>query len=153
MAKHSGGSNKSPELADMTCTAVMNFMGRMADVLEVIRARPYWTDTSDGKKVQSELSDLGYRVTTFIEDMNTRVIPAINKVIKITERNSKNIALAYQPETIEQEVRVMAAIEARIDKVLARLTALKEYKRIWVTQGRASHLIESPSVVPAKARK
>jgi hypothetical protein len=144
---------KLPEAADCGRGVVNLLIGKLNDFFETIRAQRFPTDTTDGKEIQSELSELGHKVDEFIDIAKNRLFPAVDEWAEITKRTSKMIALPYQPETMEQEVRVMAAIEARIDKVLARLMTLKEYKRIFVTQGRPSHLIESPSVVPAKARK
>lgn len=142
-----------PETTDNHRAVVNLLIKSLNDFFETIRAQRFPTDTTDGKKIQSDLAELGHKVNTFIDIAKSRLFPAVDLWAEITKRTTKNIVLPYQPETMEQEVRVTAAIEARIDKVLARLTALKEYKRISGTQGRPSHLIESPSVVPAKARK
>jgi hypothetical protein len=61
--------------------------------------------------------------------------------------------LAAPHRTITTVPLVRAAIDARIDKVLRRLTSLKEYKRIDASQDRRLHSVESPSVVPALESK
>jgi hypothetical protein len=48
----------------------------------------------------------------------------------------------YSPEYLEPLVRLEAMIDARIDKALARLLSLKEYKRI-------AAIREPPSLPPA----
>jgi hypothetical protein len=48
----------------------------------------------------------------------------------------------YSPEYLEPLVRLEAMIDARIDKALARLLSLKEYKRI-------AAIREPPSITPA----
>ena len=77
----------------------------------------------------------------------THIVPNIRSLAERTERNMTMFSHAYDSDVIERQVRVMAAIDARIDKVLNRLTSLKEYKRMSAPQTRPSHLLESPSVV------
>jgi hypothetical protein len=49
----------------------------------------------------------------------------------------------YSPEYLEPIIRLEAMIDARIDKALARLVSLKEYKRVTATY--------SPPLIPADA--
>ena len=55
---------------------------------------------------------------------------------------------AYHPDYLEKLVRLEASIDARIDKLLQRLTSLKEYKRI-VRESRPTKNVSSPSIAPA----
>jgi hypothetical protein len=52
------------------------------------------------------------------------------------------LSRTYSPEYLEPLVRLEAMIDARIDKALARLLSLKEYKRI-------AAIREPPSFPPA----
>ena len=113
-------------------------------MLKIVRGRPYWTDTDDGKKIQSQLSQLGHEVSSLIELTKTDIVPSIRALAERTKRDMTMFVHAYDSDVIEKQVRVMAAIDARIDKVLHRLTSLKEYKRISASQTHRSHLLESP---------
>jgi hypothetical protein len=114
------------------------------DMLKIVRERPYWTDTDDGKKIQSQLSQLGQEVSSLIELTKTDIVPYIRALAERTKRDMTMFVHAYDSDVIEKQVRVMAAIDARIDKVLHRLTSLKEYKRISASQTHRSPLLESP---------
>lgn len=51
---------------------------------------------------------------------------------------------AYAPESMEKIVRLEAAIDARIGKVLARLVGLKEFKRTQAAIAATNALVEPP---------
>ena len=136
-----------PERTQTALGHMDEVMCALNNMLEIVRTRPYWTDTDDGKKIQSQLSQLGQEVSSVIELTKTHIVPNIRSLAERTERNMTMFSHAYDSDVIERQVRVMAAIDARIDKVLNRLTSLKEYKRMSAPQTRPSHLLESPSVV------
>jgi hypothetical protein len=136
-----------PERTQAALGHMDEVMCALNNMLEIVRNRPYWTETDDGKKIQSQLSQLGHEVSSVIELTKTDIVPHIRSLAERTERNMTMFAHAYDSDVIERQVRVMAAIDTRIDKVLNRLTSLKEYKRMSAPQTRASHLLESPSVV------
>jgi hypothetical protein len=136
-----------PKATESTLSQIDEMLRNFNAMLDIVRRWPYQTDTSDGKKMQSELSQLGHKVSGTIEVVK-EVVPTIRNLAALTVRQRTMFDKAYQPEVIEQQVKVMAAIDARIDKVLRRLTALKEYKRIAASQATPSQLTASPSVVP-----
>ena len=140
-----------PELADSNRDLANQLIEAMNGLLDDIRKRPYSTDTSDGKKAQLELAKLTNDVNVFIDDTKRMLLSNVDGLAKGTARVPAIFDLAYKPETMEQETRVMAFIEGRIDKILRRLTALKEYKRIAASQSRPPTLIEGPLEIPAKA--
>lgn len=63
-----------------------------------------------------------------------------------SEKPRTLVEQAYHPDYLEKLVRLEAAIDARIDKLLQRLTSIKEYKRI-AREARAKQ-ISSPSIAP-----
>lgn len=136
-----------PKATESTLSDIDEMLRGFTALLDIVRRWPYQTDTSDGKKMQSELSQLGHKVSGTIEAFK-EVVPTIQKLASLTVIHWTMFDKAYQPEVIEQQVKVMSAIDARIDKVLRRLTALKEYKRIAASQATPSQLTASPSVVP-----
>ena len=54
------------------------------------------------------------------------------------------IEQAYHPDYLEKLVRLEASIDARIDKILHRLMAMKEYKRIV----KETRFVKSPAIAP-----
>jgi hypothetical protein len=46
------------------------------------------------------------------------------------QNRTQTLDQAYEPESLERIVRLEAALDARIDKTVARLVNLKEYKRL-----------------------
>jgi cytochrome P450 len=63
-----------------------------------------------------------------IELVNKSLLPLLEQVQQLPDAEGafdKN----YLPEALEKVVRLEASIDARISKVLARLVALKEFKR------------------------
>lgn len=136
-----------PKATASTLSQIDELLRSFSTMLDIVRSRPYQTDTSNGKKMQSELSRLGHELSGTIETFK-EMVPTIRKLASLTVIQWTMFDKAYQPEVIEQQVKVMAAIDARIDKVLRRLTALKEYKRIAASQATPSQLTASPSVVP-----
>ena len=136
-----------PKATESTLSQIDELLRGFTAMLDIVRNRPYQTDTSDGKKMQSELSQLGYELSGTIEVFK-ELVPTIQKLASLTVIHWTMFDKAYQPEVIEQQVKVMAAIDARIDKVLRRLMALKEYKRIAASQATPLQLTASPSVVP-----
>jgi len=141
-----------PKVTESTLSEIDEILRGMNDMFEIVRSRPYWTDTSDGKKIQSELLQLGHDVSQ-TTDVVKEMVKTIRNLASLTVIQWTTFDKAYQPEVIEQQVKVMAAIDARIDKILRRLTALKEYKRMAASQTTPSRLIESPSVAPTAATR
>jgi hypothetical protein len=98
-------------------------------LLEVARNRPYSTDTANGKDAQMRNLQLAKEVSDTIERFK-EMVHTIDKFVNIATSHWSRYDKAYDPEFIEQQLRVMAAVGARTDKILRRLTSLKEYKRV-----------------------
>ena len=60
------------------------------------------------------------------------------------ENSATLIAQAYHPDYLAKLVRLEASIDARIDKILHRLMAMKEYKRIV----KETRFAKSPTIAP-----
>jgi hypothetical protein len=96
-----------------------------------------------------------YRAVKGIEELYLKsVIPVYGKVYdasnsadvtKVTPNNA--IEQAYHPDCLEKLIRLDASIDTRVDKALARIINLKEYKRI--ARQSAPKQIASQSIVPA----
>jgi hypothetical protein len=93
-----------------------------------------------GKLVNSEI----VQAKGYLDVMKNFTIPLI-EAHEAREKSSAEDSLrrTYSPEYLEPIIRLEANIDARIDKALARLVSLKEYKRVTATY--------SPPLVTADA--
>jgi hypothetical protein len=86
-----------------------------------------------GKKLakdlpREEVEKLTPLLNAGFEHVNKRLLPLLEQVRQVPDAEGafdKN----YLPEALEKVMRLEAMIDARISKVLARLVALKEFKR------------------------
>jgi hypothetical protein len=124
------------------------FMEDLNAVCEHIRGRPYWTETTDGKKVQQELFHLQRDVADMIERAKAAVTH-VEGVMKIATESAHRFDEAYQPDEIEKDLDRMAKIERYRQKVLQNLIAIKTYKREVGIE--PTLLLESPSIEPCQA--
>ena len=53
----------------------------------------------------------------------------VEQLVEVVQRSSTRFEQAYQPDEIEKQLDLLAKIDARTEKILRRLTSLKEYKR------------------------
>ena len=137
-----------PKAAEDALSEVQKLLGAMNDLLETHRNFSRDFKSTGGADTQSEITAILTDLRKTI-DVNTGMVSTINTLAAVSSMHFVLFNLAYQPETIEQDIKVMAAIDARIDKILRRLTSLKEYKRVAASLAPASHRIASPSVIPA----
>ena len=138
------------ETADATLGVVKTMLRGFNIMHEIVRNQTYSTETSDGKATQLELSKLTRDVSTAITGFK-KISETISGLASLAEHEWHLFDKVYEPEVIEQQVKVMAAIDVRIDKVLNRLISLKEHKRFAALQNPPPRLITSPSVAPAES--
>jgi hypothetical protein len=88
----------------------------------------------------------------YLDVMKNFTIPLI-EVHEARARASAEDSLhrTYSPEYLEPIIRLEAMIDARIDKALARLVSLKEYKRVTATY--SPPLIAADASTPSGNRK
>ena len=118
-----------PNVANAASALANALLVSLNDLVEIVRKRPYSTDTSDGKAMQAELGRLGYEIGETME-VTKKVKELIQNLVKFTGLDKSLFENAYEPDVIEQQIKVKGGIDARIDKVFRRLTSLKEYKRV-----------------------
>jgi hypothetical protein len=94
---------------------MLSQLGRLQKKLEVA------TDNQELKLVQDKM----YTLMQIIKD---HVVP-FTQALRQGPNAERSFDSAYAPECIEKIVRLEAALDARIAKVLARLVGLKEFKR------------------------
>ena len=62
---------------------VKNLIENLDGVLETIRSRPYWTNDSEGKEVQAQLSLLQHDVSSLIEQTKKNVVAGVDTLVGV----------------------------------------------------------------------
>jgi hypothetical protein len=95
-------------------TAMVHDMDRLGDQLEAPE--------------QSTVEVLARKLDSLVLAMHEEVLPMINE-LRNGAGAKESFANAYVPEALMKLISLEAAIDARINKAVGRLIALKEYKR------------------------
>ena len=95
-------------------TAMVHDMRRLREDLEVPE--------------QSAVDVLARKLESLIEAMHEEVLPMIDE-LRNGAAAKEGFARAYVPDALMKLIGLEAAIEARINKAVGQLVALKEYKR------------------------
>jgi len=140
------GEHVIPKLATTAKELFQSIYQNIDDLFESIRSQPYQTDTVTGKAKQLDIAKLGSAVIETIKVVKESE-SFVKKVSDFIVTQGEKYEKAYLPDEIEKQVRVMAMVDARIDKILRRLTSLKEYKRCAAVQTPIS-LVQSPPTAP-----
>ena len=74
----------------------------------------------------------------------------VEQLVEIVQRSSTRFEQAYQPDEIEKQLDLMTKLDARTEKILRRLTSLKEYKRVAKSYSDPPTVVESPSLMPGE---
>jgi hypothetical protein len=69
----------------------------------------------------------------YLDVLKNFTIPLIEAFDEGRPSAEDSLRRTYSPEYLEPIIRLEAMIDARIDKALARLVSLKEYKRVTAT--------------------
>ena len=117
--------------------------------LETIRAAN-GRSTEDGRQVRDALRLQQRDVSTLIETINETVVGGVEQLVEIVQRSSTRFEQAYQPDEIEKQLDLMTKLDTRTEKILRRLTSLKEYKRMAKSYSDPSTVVESPSLMPGE---
>jgi hypothetical protein len=97
------------------------------------------TNTAQGKQTQSEFAQLAAEVGRIDDCVQKKIMPAIKNLVSQVEQQTSLFSKAYDPDQIERQVAIDAAMETRVEKALWRFTAIKEFKKI-----------RAPSVIPSQ---
>jgi hypothetical protein len=102
-------------MADAKHAKMLSQIGRLQKKLEAA------SDTQEVALIEGKMNAL-------LHTINKHVVPLV-QALKQGPNAEQAFDKAYAAESIEKIVRVEAALDARIGKVLARLVGLKEFKR------------------------
>ena len=138
---------KVPKRGENAIGHARNFMDELRATFEHVRSHHYWTEDSEGKDVQMKLLLLQRDISSLIEDTRTKVIANVERLAAAMTEVTTYLDQAYQPDEIEKQVDLMTKLDARIEKAIRRLTAIKVFKRVDGVEAPATYLV-SPSVVP-----
>jgi hypothetical protein len=139
---------KVPKFGKHAVSRACGFIEELKATFEHIGSHHYWTEDSEGKEVQLQLSLLSKDVSSLIEETRTKVIDGVEHLVAVVNEATTYFDQAYQPDEIEKQVDLMAKLDARIEKAIRRLTAIKVFKRVDGVEAPAPCLPESPSMAP-----
>jgi hypothetical protein len=128
--------------------AVKGLIEGLDTVFEHIRSRPYWTDTADGKHVQSQLMVLQNDMVRLSGQVKGTVAEGVQQLVDMMKESTTRLDKAYQPEEIEKDLDRMAKVDRHRHKLLASLAGTKEYKRSLGLKPSSRLSLESPAMVP-----
>ena len=149
--------SKVPEETQALLAAQIKLAEGLRLVCDRIGNHYYWTDTSEGKEIQSQLGKMrsemaglasGVREHAFNENKNLRT--AVGEITTLFDH-------AYQPDEIEKQVTLLSMIDREIDKTIKRLIFLKTFKSVEADEkarklgAHAQPLLDSPPVIPNEA--
>ena len=116
-------------------------IGEITTMASEFRTRSFSapTNTAQGKQAQYNFGQLAAEVDRIGDHVQKKIMPAIRNLALEVEQQTKLFSKAYDPEQIERQVAIDAALETRVEKALWRFTAIKEFKKI-----------RAPKLVPAQ---
>jgi hypothetical protein len=134
--------------------ALMSARIKLADSLsklsDKISQHYYWTDTTEGKEIQFQLSKMASEVNDLAGRLRTQVFDEGQNIRTAVEEITNLFDQAYQPEEIEKHARLLAMCEREIEKSIKRIMLLKTFSEEFAPNGgaRRQPLLDSPPVVP-----
>jgi hypothetical protein len=138
-----------PKQASGALFAVKNLVKELDDVFETIRSRK-WPETEDGRQVRDALNLQHRDVSSLKEKINETVVGGVEQLVEVVQRSATRFEQAYQFDEIEKQLDLMAKLDVRTEKILRRLTSLKEYKRLAKSYSDPPTVVESPSLIPGE---
>ena len=137
-----------PEVAGSSLASIKEVLVHLNEFFEKVCGLPYQTGTAKGKEEQMDAVRLAHRINETI-DVVKKAVPIIETLGVVTAQHWIRFAKAYQPDEIEKQLRVMAMVDTRIDKIVRRLMTLQECKRFAAAQDSNLRKVEGPAVAPA----
>ena len=147
---------KVPEYMGNLTTGLWKIVDSLSRVSDTIGEHYYWTDTDEGKEIQSELS----RMRSDVGRLSSGVRNSIEGTKRIGQNLEKITGLfdhAYQPDEMEKQVKLLSMIDREIDKTIRRIICWKTFKSIEdeaetrKAAARMPPLLDSPSTMPEKS--
>jgi len=120
------------EAAQVTSKTISKHVERISNGNEI---------PAEGKAVEFE------KLTTLAKELNVLGTNLAAMLHAAEKQSVDQIERIYDPDIMEKELKIMADIDRRIEKVLKRLVMIKEFKKFYVAKDNHSlAMIESPGV-------
>ena len=149
--------SKVPEETQALLAAQIKLAEGLRLVCDRIGNHYYWTSTSEGKEIQSqlgkmrsEMAGLASEVREHAFNENKDLRTAVGEITTLFDH-------AYQPDEIEKQVTLLSMIDREIDKTIKRFIFLKTFKSVEADEkarklgAHAQPLLDSPPVIPNEA--
>ena len=105
----------------------------------------------EGGLGKSETDEIQQQLKAIVEVLTDFVVPMMQP-LQNGPRAENTLHRVYSPEHLEPVIRLEASIDARIDKLLARLVNLKEYKRLAASSNKPLQIPGSGTSDPKTTR-
>ena len=149
--------SKVPEETQVLLSSQIKLVENLNRVCSRIGDHYYWTNTSEGKEVQSHLAKMRSEIGTLASEVreyafneNKCLRTDVGEITTLFDR-------AYQPDEIEKQVKLLSMIDREIDKTVKRLIFLRTFKNVEAANearklgAHAQPLLDSPPVIPNEA--
>jgi hypothetical protein len=139
-----------PEQVNALISAQRRLYEDLRKVCNSISEHHYWTSTTEGKDIQSQISKMANDINVLATQVREHGIVAPNKLSKTVEKITNLFDDAYQPEVIEKQARLLSMIEREIDKSMKRLFFLKTFKSETMAPMIDVPVLASPALTPSE---
>ena len=149
--------SKVPEETQVLLSSQIKLVENLNRVCSTIGDHYYWTNTSEGKEVQSQLAKMRSEIGTLASEVREYAFNE-NKCLRTDVGEITTLFdHAYQPDEIEKQVKLLSMIDREIDKTVKRLIFLRTFKNVEAANearklgAHAQPLLDSPPVIPNEA--
>ena len=149
--------SKVPEETQALLAAQIKLAESLRLVSDRIGNHYYWTDTSEGKDIQSQLGKMRSEMAGLASEVREHALNENKDLRTAVGEITTLFDHAYQPDEIEKQVTLLSMIDREIDKTIKRLIFLKTFKSVEADEkarklgARAQPLLDSPPVIPNEA--
>jgi hypothetical protein len=149
--------SKVPEETQALLASKIKLAEGLRLVCDRIGDHYYWTDTSEGKEIQSQLGKMRSEMAGLASEVREHALNENKDLRTAVGEITTLFDHAYQPDEIEKQVTLLSMIDREIDKTIKRLIFLKTFKSVEADEkarklgAHAQPLLDSPPVIPNEA--
>jgi hypothetical protein len=139
-----------PEKVNALISAQTKLYEDLRKVSERIGEHHYWTNTTEGKDIQSQLGKMRSDIATLAGQVRDHALAGASTLNKTVEKIVTLFDEAYQPEVIEKQARLVSMIEREIDRSIKRLIFLKTFRSETMAGTIEVPVLASPPLTPSQ---
>jgi len=135
-----------PEQVKALISSERRLAEKLSAVCDKIGEHHYWTTTTEGKDIQSQLMKMQMEISSLASEVRDMI--DASDVGKAVEKITSLFDQAYQPEEIEKQSTLLCMVDREIDRAIKRLIYLKTFCED-LARRNISVLEPSPPVTPS----